>query len=115
MEDVCMKNVEPERGAAYPIVLGSTLKEECSSEFMLVQYNFQPNTISRAANGCLSLEHHRTADRGDASHAKVSKLATGGVAVLLCACMCSTTYSEHNASTTRHYAGKRATGEHARY
>lgn len=64
-------NTEPERGAAYPIELGSTLKDTSSSEYMLVQYNFQPNTISRASNGCLSLEHHRTSDRGDAGHAKV--------------------------------------------
>jgi RNA polymerase II transcription elongation factor len=69
-----VKNPEPERGARYPIVLGSTLKDEKNepdSEFVLVQYNFQPNTISRATKGCLSLEHHRTSDKGDASHAKV--------------------------------------------
>jgi hypothetical protein len=72
-----IKNPEPERGAAYPIVLGSTLqddKSDSASEFMLVQYNFQPSIISRAAKGCLSLEHHRTAGKGDASNAKVRLL-----------------------------------------
>lgn len=84
-----MSNPEPERGAAYPIVLGTTLTDEKNntSEFMLVQYNFQPNTISRASNGCLYLEHHRTSDRGDTSHAKARTYTLWSLNVSCCDCL----------------------------
>jgi hypothetical protein len=109
-----MENPQPQRGAAYPIVLGSTLKDESSSEFMLVQYNFQPNTISRAVNGCLSLEHHRTSDRGDASHAKVCEVDESSVLVFLSARSRDLSRFDTGTRQLGTRAGKRAASEHTR-
>lgn len=50
----------PESGQAYPITLGSTLKNESekgSKEYVSLRYTFRPNTVSRATTGILTLEH----------------------------------------------------------
>jgi hypothetical protein len=76
----------PEAGSAYPIVLGPTIHHESDSDFMLVQYNFQPSTVSRAVMGTVALEHSVPANRNETSHAKACAHHKGMPALSVSSC-----------------------------